>query len=183
MQREYVRVAVAMDNGECRILSVLTLGKGSVLPRGATWENRELGWWRRNPTDAELLQEALQMYPAGVDSEGNPLPRPAQMRRVLLETLPSDRTYRDAWVDTQSGIIHDMVKARALHLDLVRHARALKLDALDREFNRATGQGKKTEADSIEAQRQALRDLPQTLDVDSARTVDDLKAKWSPDLD
>jgi hypothetical protein len=183
MQREYVRVAVTMDNGELRILSVLTLGPGSVLPRGATWENRDLGWWRRNPTDAELLLEALQMYPAGVDSDGNPLPRPAQMRRVLLETLPGDRTYRDAWTDTASGVDHDMSKARAVHLNLVRHARAVKLEALDRDFARAFGQGNRQEADSIEAQRQTLRDLPQTLDVDGAKTIEELKAKWSPDLD
>ena len=38
---------------------------------------------------------------------------------------------------------------------------------------RATGQGKKQEADRIEAKRQALRDLP---DVEGVKTIEELKA-------
>lgn len=56
----------------------------------------------------------------------------------------------------------------------------MKLDLLDREWMRSVGQGKKADADEIEARRQTLRDLPATLDTDSAATIDELKAKWSP---
>jgi hypothetical protein len=183
MKHEYARAVVTLDDGTCAILSFLTLGRGPVLPRGATWEDFERGWWRREATEENLFDEVLRMFPAGVDSEGKPLPRPTNIRRIADGDIPSDRTYRDAWIDAGSKIDHDMAKARAVHLNRVRHARAVKLETLDRDWMRATGQNKKQEADSIEARRQALRDLPKTLDVDAARTIDELKAKWSPDLD
>lgn len=187
MRHEYARFAVTMDNGELRFLSFVTLGRGSILPSGAARvDNIPDGWWRREPTDARMLEEILRAYPIGKDARGEPWPRPARTRRISEEefqAIQADRTYRDACSDDGTRIGHDMAKARQLQLSRVRRARAGKLDALDRDYMRATGQGKKREAEGIEATRQKLRDLPVTLNVDAATTIEELKTKWSPELD
>jgi hypothetical protein len=76
-----------------------------------------------------------------------------------------------------------MPKARDLHIQRVRRARGLRLEDLDAKWMRASGQKKQNEADEIESQRQTLRDLPMTLKVEEAQTIEDLKGKWSPLLD
>jgi hypothetical protein len=93
---------------------------------------------------------------------------------------PSDRSFRDAWKLTNSVVALDMPKARGVFMGRVRKARAEKLDALDKEWMKATGQGKG--ADEVEAKRQNLRDLPQTLNVDEAFTAEALQALWPDEL-
>lgn len=108
------------------------------------------------------------------------LPSTAVAPRIVEDTeIPADRTFRQAWTDTGSAIVCDMPKARTIHLDRIRAARQPELDRLDREWMKAVGQKNQAAADSIEAQRQALRDLPQTLPVASAQTSEALKSVWS----
>lgn len=91
---------------------------------------------------------------------------------------PVDRSYRNAWVDDGQAIVHDMPKARAIHLTRLRKQRDAALDALDGPWMRAMGQDNKAEAARIEAERQALRDMPVTLApaIAAAATLDELKA-------
>jgi hypothetical protein len=110
-------------------------------------------------------------------------PQPIGYRAISDADIPADRTYRNAWTDDGSVIRHDMPKARDLHIQRVRRARGLRLEDLDAKWMRASGQKKQNEADEIESQRQTLRDLPMTLKVEEAQTIEDLKGKWSPLLD
>lgn len=96
--------------------------------------------------------------------------------------LPSDRTFRNAWTYDGQRVCVDMPKARTLHLDRIRQARKPVLDQLDKDWMRAMGQRKQAEADTIEAQRQVLRNLPQTLDLTQATTAEELKAIWPAEL-
>jgi hypothetical protein len=97
-------------------------------------------------------------------------------------TPPDDRGFREAWKLQAESIEVDMPKARTIHMDRIRVRRNQMLDDLDKEWNRATGQRKQAEADAIEAQRQTLRDLPQTFDLNTAATPDELKAVWPDEL-
>ena len=95
--------------------------------------------------------------------------------------IPIDRTFRDAWERDLVGAVPirtDMPQARMIHMGRIRAARDAKLKTLDGPWMRAIGQGNTTEAARIEAQRQTLRDIPQTLDLTTAATPDDLKAIW-----
>jgi hypothetical protein len=93
-------------------------------------------------------------------------------------TPPGDRTYRGAW-DLAGGVVAlDMPKARGIFMERVRKARNAMLDDLDREWMKAQGQGKAQEAKQVDDERQALRDLPQTIKVDEAFTVEALTALW-----
>jgi len=128
-------------------------------------------------TDEQIFREVERMY-------RDPRASAIGFRRIDDTDLPTDRTYRDAWADTGAGpLTHDMPRARGLHLARVRLARAKRFAELDSEWMRAAGQGKKADEAAVEARRQALRDLPATLGVEAATTVEDLKACWSPLLE
>lgn len=147
------------------------------------------GWWYRLPTDDNILSEVLRAFAVG--------PQPTTMRVISEADVPADRTYRDALKDTGTALVHDVPKAREIQLARVRHRRVPKLEELDRAMMRAAGRklvaeaaGDKKLADDhtaymleVEAQRQELRDLPVTLKVEEAQTIDEIKAKWSPLLD
>lgn len=89
--------------------------------------------------------------------------------------IPSDRTFRAAWTDENPTDTVDvcMVKAAQVHLSRIRQKRDEKLKALDIE----TMKGK-----DVQAEKQKLRDLPQTLDLSKAKTPDELQALWPSEL-
>jgi hypothetical protein len=73
----------------------------------------------------------------------------------------------------------DMEKARDIHRDKMRVARAPLLTTLDVAFQRALEQNANTA--TIVAQKQALRDVTSDPAIEAAQTVDQLKAVW-PDI-
>ena len=74
----------------------------------------------------------------------------------------------------------DMAKAREIHKDKIRTARALKLAELDVEFQRALETGASTT--DIVAKKQALRDAPADSGIAAASDGDALKAQWKTDI-
>ena len=66
--------------------------------------------------------------------------------------------------------------------DRVRAARNTELSALDVPFMRAIETGDEAKRQVIAAAKQRLRDLPLTIDVTRAETLDELKALWPEDL-
>ena len=178
-----VLVFITMDSGEVHKVMEFQCGpmRSETLPVGAVWIPDKPGHWTREATDANLFAEITKSFPA-VDTNGLPMPQPVSYKIVRRDELPTDRTYRDAWEHDGIKVQHNMPKARAIHLAHLRQARVDKLGALDAEWMKATGQNKKQDADAIEAQRQALRDLPTTLALDAATTVEALKALWPEGL-
>ena len=90
-------------------------------------------------------------------------------------TLPSDRTFREAW-DAPSGtaITVNMDKAKDVWRDYIRQARTPEFEKLDKDFMRALETGASTT--QIVADKQVLRDAPAHPDIDAATTPDELKA-------
>jgi hypothetical protein len=125
--------------------------------------------WEQLPTKAAVDAEVAR------SSFDHPV---KAWRFIEPSEVPPDRTFRNAWRDSGKAIVHDMDKAREHVLKTVRKHRGPKLDALDRDWMRAFGKGDKAETARIEAQRQKLRDLPQSLDkpLKAASSVDELKA-------
>lgn len=127
--------------------------------------------WEREPTKQAIEFEVQRV--CSVESDR----KPTSWRIISLEQIPPDRTYRNAWTDDGKVISHDMGKVRNLHLEHLRRERAPLLEQKDKEWMRAVGRGKTEEANSIEAQRQALRDLPDTIarDLERAKTPEEVK--------
>ena len=71
----------------------------------------------------------------------------------------------------------NMSKAKDIHKDNIREARKGKLAALDIEFQIA--QETSADTSAIVAKKKELRDYPAK--VDSATTVDEIKAVWDTD--
>jgi hypothetical protein len=180
---DQVPVAVTMDDGSTAILSFMVRGSSPTLPYGARWEDGRgtTGIWVREPTDANVFAELSKACPA-MDQLGVPKPQPVRYRVVERESIPKDRTYRDALRHTDQGFHHDLARAKELHLDKIRRARTAAIGELDKDWMKATGRGDQQAAADVEAQRQVLRDLPATLGIAEARTVDELKGCWPAEL-
>lgn len=115
------------------------------------------------------------------------VPSDAQTVEVIdRSVVPQDRTFRNAWKQTADlqGVEVDMPKAREIHMEKIRRVRDEKFAPLDQDWMKAMGQKDQTEADLVEAKRQKLRNIPQIVqsDVDVAKTPEDLKAIWPPEL-
>lgn len=87
--------------------------------------------------------------------------------------IPPDRTFRDAWKIEGGKPAVDMSKARTIHMDRIRKVRDRELAKLDVE---------QLKGRDVAAQKQKLRDIPQTFDLTVAATPDELKALWPAEL-
>ena len=101
---------------------------------------------------------------------------------VPVGEVPTDRTYRNAWVaDVANGKVnHDMVKAREIHKDHMRRGRTPLLAALDVAYIKADEKGPAGAAEKaqIAAQKAALRDVTAAAGIAAATTPDELKGVW-----
>src|SRR3989304_9225551 len=89
---------------------------------------------------------------------------PATIFKIVDEAEIPVRHYRNAWRFDGTAIKHDMAVARRMKLDEeIRPERNQRLAKKDVEFSRALATGNQATEDSVEASRQALRDLPETV--------------------
>ena len=59
-------------------------------------------------------------------------------RMEVAEAMgPADRTYRDAWIDRNGTIAHDIAKAKEIYRDILRLKRKPGLDELDVQYFKA----------------------------------------------
>lgn len=97
-----------------------------------------------------------------------------EYRITTIDKVPTDRTFRNAWTDENdtSTVDVNMDKAREIHMDNIRAVRDEKLKELDIEALHGA---------DVQEEKQALRDIPATLDLTTAETPEELKAIW-PEL-
>ena len=74
----------------------------------------------------------------------------------------------------------DMAKAREIHKDKIRAARAEKFKELDIEFQKALETGASTT--DIVAKKQALRDAPAASGISTSTNITQLKAQWDTSI-
>jgi len=175
MKTECTRFAVTLDDGAVAILSFLTLARGGSLPDGASWVDRAGGWWSRPASDALVFGEITRAFPPQTDA-GQALPGPVSWRQVEDGEIPEDRTYRDALVDDGKALVHSMAKAREVHRQMLRHARAPALAALDVEAMRADEAGDAKRKADVVTEKQRLRDVTRHPAIQAASSVEELKA-------
>ena len=91
-------------------------------------------------------------------------------------TVPSDRSFRDAWqVDENQSIISvNMNVAREISREKIRLKRIKPLQELDTAYKKAMEVGAST--DQIVSEKQALRDAPALPSIDAASTPEELLA-------
>jgi hypothetical protein len=92
---------------------------------------------------------------------------------VDAESVPTDRTFRDAWGGDLSV---RMDKAKSIHLDRLRAGRKPLLEALDVEYQRSDEKGDADAKARVAARKQALRDVTVNPAIDAAKTPEELSA-------
>jgi hypothetical protein len=107
------------------------------------------------------------------------VPEGAIFEELKAEDIPVDRYFRNAW-RLNGGIHTDMDCARGIHLNCLRKVRNEKLLELDVTFQRALESKDVAAQDSIAAKKQALRDMPNSVDL-SGLSEQELK-NYLPDI-
>lgn len=95
---------------------------------------------------------------------------------VLPSALPKDRAFRQAWVKVGNNVDVDMPKARTIHMNRIRVARDAELERLDKESMLNMEQGVNNAQTLVDKQK--LRDIPQTFDLEQFATPDELQVAW-----
>lgn len=110
------------------------------------------------------------------------VPPGADYELLNVSDLPADKTFRAAWRKGPGRVDVDMPSAREIHMDRIREARNEKLQALDRTYLIADEAGDLPGKAAVAAQKQALRDLPVTFDLDQFADPESLAAAWPVEL-
>lgn len=84
--------------------------------------------------------------------------------------VPADLSFRNAW---NADLVVDMSKARDIHMDRIRAVRDKEMAKLDVE---------QLKGRDVKAEKDVLREIPQTFDLAQADTPEALKALWPSDL-
>lgn len=124
---------IAMKNGEIQIVTII---------------NDELS-----------IEDEISKFPQEIRAE-------IDYYRSLEDLgIPSDRTFRDAWCDKLEGERIDIClrSAKELALSRLRAERNKKLDELDKQTLIAIGKGDDAMRQSIESQKNVLRDATEPL--------------------
>jgi hypothetical protein len=113
---------------------------------------------------AESVELAAKDVPAGVPYE-----------IVTTDKVPSERTFRAAWVMGDCCIDHDIDKCKAIGHDKRRAARAVEFAPLDEVIMK---QIPGVDAIAVEASRQVIRNKYNDIQdaIDAAETPDEIKA-------
>lgn len=148
---------------------------GSVVILGAAPK------WQLERKFGPMTDEQYRAHVIDRNKEVGVIPADAVLVDLPDDWAPPDgnRAYRAAWKLNGSRVEVDMPKAREIHMGYVRNARNRKLEETDKLVAALDGGPVPAE---LKAQRQKLRDLPQTLDLSQATTPDELKALWPEDL-
>ena len=114
------------------------------------------------------------------------VPQGLAYKIVNENEIPSDRTFRGAWVLNAGVISHDMKKAKEIKRNMIREQRKAKFTALDNEINKelvnAITTGDNTLILELEGKRKVLRDAPAMPEIESAETIEDLAVIHLPEV-
>ena len=97
-------------------------------------------------------------------------------------TVPSDRSFRNAWSLSGSVISEDLDSAKVIFKDKVREVRKPLLDAEDVVYMKALEADDATAKAASVAKKTSLRDAPAASAINDATTITELKAAWDSDL-
>jgi len=97
---------------------------------------------------------------------------------VPRSSIPSDRTFRDAWTHNGGQIDVDMPRARDIHRHRIRRARKALFRELDTAYQKADEADDSKAKAEIAKRKKQLRDAPDHPDIESARSPEQLKAVW-----
>lgn len=172
MENKQEFISISLDDGSVSIMGLISQGRGSDLPWGAEWLVD--GWWKRNITDDIINQEIGRC-----EFEGKSV---VSWRRISQSEIPQDRTYRNALKDDGVKLGFDMVKAREIHKSRIRRTRVRLFEKNDIDLRDAILDNDKKKTDDAKKKRDSLRDATDYPAIESAKTIEELKAAIPPEF-
>ena len=95
---------------------------------------------------------------------------------VEVDTVPSDRTFRNAWVTEQGKSVQvDLDKSKVIAKEKVREARTPKFQELDIAYQRADEAGNSDAKAAVVVKKQTARDATADTKITNADSVANLK--------
>ncbi len=110
-----------------------------------------------------------------VDKDGN-------QANASEVTVPANRDFRGAWSLSGKVISEDMDKAKEIFKNKIREVRAPLLDAEDVAYMKALEANDSSAQTASAEKKKSLRDAPAASAINSADTIDKLKAAWDTSL-
>jgi len=101
---------------------------------------------------------------------------PSGAIHAVVDSVPEDRTFREAWKFSETGVQIDIPVAKEIWKNKWREARKKKFASLDVAFMRALEAGDTDAQADIAEQKEALRDV--TLTPINGNTPEEIKAVW-----
>ncbi len=95
---------------------------------------------------------------------------------VEVDTVPSDRTFRNSWVTSKGKSVEvDLDKAKVIAKEKVREARVPKFQELDIAYQRADEDGDADNKKAVADKKKVLRDSTANTKITNADSIDKLK--------
>lgn len=112
------------------------------------------------------------------------VPKGLSSRITDTENIPSDRTFREAWHDDKPGkqIDIDMPRAKEIQIARIKEKRQEKFIEMGFPVQLDPDLEEAIIPEVTRGKLKALRDLPETFDLSSAKTPEQLKALWPEEL-
>lgn len=143
--------------------------------------------WFRRPEQFDLTHEYKQRTIEQLTGDGlttedaitfilrRDVPRDAKNIEIIEQTsLPKTRRFRNAWRQTGGAVTVSMPLAYDQRMNEIRVERDARLKATDGAFMRAI-ELDGPELATLKKTRQALRDMPQTIDLSAMKTPEELE--------
>ena len=108
------------------------------------------------------------------------MPDGVKCEAISTADIPTDRAFRDAWIQEGASIKIDMARARKIHMEKIQISLDKKLDETQKTLLLDQELGNDTTA--LKAERQRLRAIPKNFDLEKAQTPEELKDLWPLDL-
>ena len=95
---------------------------------------------------------------------------------VEVDTVPSDRTFRNSWVTSKGKSVEvDLDKAKVIAKEKVREARVPKFQELDIAYQRADEDGDADNKKAVADKKKVLRDSTANTKITNADSINKLK--------
>jgi len=169
-------LAIVVPYQGARLATQVTLQDVVIGPREAQPVDR---FMRRWPVDGAIAKwaETEDEFVARIAKKDVPADA-VGVQIIDASSIPSDRTFRNAWKAGNGCIEHDMAKCREIHRNRMRDARKSLFAVLDVEYMRADEAGNVAKKLAVAKKKQELRDVTADPRIESAKTPEELKAVW-----
>jgi hypothetical protein len=146
------------------------------------WAQSPGGSWHLEGNDADVDFYMARVAERVLAGNGLTLVGWRRLSEADHQKFSTNRQHRNALEDVDGEIRHNMVKARAIHKELLRHVGIEKLLVLDGKENAAASKKDDANLASILADKQAIRDAFDDPRIDAAQTIEELLQVVVPDV-